>query len=285
MKKAVLIIGAVVIASANMAPLRAGEPAAPGPDEPGTGASAAAAPDDQDLPVPPVPPRIAEGPDYDRCMAMLDDDPTGAHSFADAWVATGGGEAAAHCLALADVALGEAASGAEALDRLAVASKAPAAARAAVFGQAGQAWLMAGDMNRAFASTTQALTLTPDDPDLLIDRSVAAANLEHYRDAVEDLSHALDLDPRRPDALVLRGAGWRHLNQMDLARDDVDRALVQDPDSPDALLERGILRQRRGDRAGARADWERTVALDPDGATADLAQQNLELLEAGPDRR
>lgn len=284
MNKAVLIVGAVVIASASGAAVWAGEPAGPGPDEFPVAPSAAAS-DDQDLPVPPVPPRIAEGPDYDHCMAMLTDDPTGAHSFADAWVATGGGEAAAHCLALADVSLGEAESGAEALDKLATGSKAPAAARAAVFGQAGQAWLMAGDPERALASTTQALTLAPDDPDLLIDRSIAAATLEHYDDAVEDLSRALDLDPRRPDALVFRSAAWRHLNQVDLARDDIDRALAQDPDSPDALLERGILRQRRGDRAGARQDWERTVALDPDGATADLAQQNLQLLEAGPDRR
>jgi Flp pilus assembly protein TadD len=283
MNKTVLIVGAVVIASAST--LRAGEPTGPGPDEPAAGAPAAAAPDDQDLPVPPVPPRIAEGADYDRCLAMLTDDPTGAHTFADAWVATGGGDAAAHCLGLADVALGEAESGAEALDKLASESKAPAAARAAVFGQAGQAWLMAGDPNRALASATQALTLTPDDADLLIDRSIAAANLEHYEDAVEDLSHALDLDPHRPEALVFRSAAWRRLEQVDLARDDIDRALALDPDNPDALLERGILRQRRGDRAGAREDWERTVALDPDGATADLAQQNLALLEAGPDRR
>lgn len=216
---------------------------------------------------------------------MLTDDPTGGRAFADAWVATGGGDAAGHCLALADVALGEAESGAEALDKLASRSKAPAAARAAVFGQAGQAWLMAGDPNRALASATQGLTLTPDDPDLLIDRSIAAANLEYYKDAVEDLSHALDLDPRRPDALVFRSAAWRHLAQIDLARDDIDRALAQDPDNPDALLERGILRQRRGDRAGAREDWEHAVALDPDSATADLAQQNLALLEAGPDWR
>lgn len=218
-------------------------------------------------------------------MGMLADDPEGARSFADAWVATGGGEAAAHCLALADVSLGEAESGADALDKLAAGSKAPAAARAAVFGQAGQAWLMAGDPQRALASATQALTLSPEDPDLLIDRSIAAANLEHYDDAVEDLSRALDLDPRRPDALVFRGAAWRHLSQLDLARDDIDRALAQDPDNPDALLERGILRQRGGDRTGAREDWERSVALDPDSATADLAQQNLGLLEAGPDRR
>ena len=60
------------------------------------------------------------------------------------------------------------------------------------------------------------------------------------------------------------------------------RALGLDPDLPEGLLERGILRQRHGDADGARADWERVIELDPDGATADLAEQNLALLDAGP---
>ena len=102
---------------------------------------------------------------------------------------------------------------------------------------------------------------------------------------MDDLTHALDLDPRRADALVFRGAAWRHLGHPELAQDDIDRAFAQDPENPDALLERGILRQRRGDREGARRDWEHAIALSPDTATGDLAQQNLALLEAGPDRR
>lgn len=240
---------------------------------------------EQALPIPPVPPRIAEGADYDRCLYMLSTDPAGAYSFADAWEATGGGDGAAHCLALAQIALGEPAKGGEMLDQLANTSHAQSGARASVYGQAGQAWLMAGEPGRALGSATLALSLTPDDADLLIDRSIAAATLEHYEDAVDDLTHALDLDPRRADALVFRGAAWRHLGHPELAQDDIDRAFAQDPENPDALLERGILRQRRGDRDGARRDWEHAIALSPDTATGDLAQQNLALLEAGPDRR
>ncbi len=240
---------------------------------------------DEALPLPPIPPRIAQGPEYERCLAMLNTDPSGARAFADAWVATGGGEGAAHCLALATIALGEPDLGAEMMDRLAARSAAPAAARASVYGQAGQAWLMAGAADRALASTTLALSMTPDDADLLIDRSIAAATMDRYQDAVDDLTHALDVDPRRTDALVFRAAAWRHLNQLGLAQDDVDRAFVLDAENPDALLERGILRQRQGDRAGARRDWEQAIALAPDTATSDLAQQNLALLDAGPERR
>ena len=65
----------------------------------------------------------------------------------------------------------------------------------------------------------------------------------------------------------------------------LDRALAADPEDPEALLERGVLRQRRGDPAGARADWERAVELAPDTPAGELAQQNLALLDAGPERR
>lgn len=231
------------------------------------------------------PSRIAQGKDYDRCLGMLGTDPQGADAFADAWEATGGGDGAAHCHALAEITLGAPEKGAEMMEKLANTSHAQSVARASIYGQAGQAWLMAGEPGRAFAAATLALSLTPDDPGLLIDRSIAAASLERYDEAVEDLTHALALDPRRADALVFRGAAWRHLNRMELAQDDIDHAFALDPENADMLLERGILRQRRGDREGARRDWERAIALAPNNATGDLAQQNLALLEAGPSRR
>jgi tetratricopeptide (TPR) repeat protein len=240
---------------------------------------------EEPLPVPPIPPRIAQGDDYEHCLAMLGPDPSGAHDFADAWVATGGGDGAEHCLGLADIALGDPDSGASRLDTLARNSKAPASARASVFGQAAQAWMMAGQPDRALAADTLALSMTPDDADLLIDRSIAEGTLEQYAAATDDLTRALELDPKRADALVLRAAAWRHMDKLDMAQDDIDRAFALDPEDPDALLERGILRQRHGDRAGARRDWERAVQLSPDTATGDLAQQNLALLDAGPERK
>ncbi len=237
------------------------------------------------LPLPPVPPRIAQGSDYEKCLGMLTNDPAGAQNFAEAWEATGGGDGATHCLGLATVALGEPDKGAEMLEQLANVSKGTDVARATVYGQADQAWMMAGEAGRAYGAATLALSLSPDDVDLLIDRAVAAGILERYQDAIDDLTHALDIDPLRPDAYTFRGSAWRHMGHLDLAEDDVSRALLLDPDQPEALLERGILRQRKDDSEGARTDWERAISLAPDTATADLAEQNLALLEAGPVRR
>jgi tetratricopeptide (TPR) repeat protein len=241
--------------------------------------------DDGPLPIPPVPPRIAEGSDYEKCLGMLSNDPEGARSFADSWHATGGGDGATHCLALATVALGEPERGAEMLEKLAATSTGTAVSRATVYGQADQSWLIAGETAHAFGAATLALSLSPEDPDLLIDRAVAAGLLDRFQDCIDDLTHALDIDSRRPDAYVLRGSAWRHMGQAELAMDDLTRALILDPERSDALLERGILRQSQNNAAGARADWERAIELAPDSATADLAQQNLALLEAGPVRR
>ena len=241
--------------------------------------------EDPPLPIPPVPPRIAEGEQYETCLAMLPDDPAGASAYAETWAASGGGEGATHCLALARIALGNPSGGAQMLQTLAGSSHGAAVARASVYEQAGQAWLIADEPERALQSATLALGLSPDDPDLLIDRAAMTMTVQKFQASIDDLSRALAIDATRSDALVMRGSAWRHLDRLDLAQDDIDRALGMDPDNPEALLERGILRQRHNDRAGARRDWERAISLAPDSSAADLAQQNIALLDVGPDRR
>ncbi len=236
------------------------------------------------LPIPPLPPRVAGDSRYEQCMNMLGSDPAGAVVLAERWDAAGGGDAAAHCRGLAQIALGEVEDGARLLERLADTGGPGPATRASIYGQAAQGWMIAGNIPRAYAASSLALSLTPDDPDLLVDHAISAATLGQYHEAAEDLSRALTVDPRRIDALVLRGSAWRHLGDLIRAQDDIDRALILDADNAEALLERGILRQRRQDRAGARADWQRAIEVAPDSPAADLAQQNLSLLEAGPSR-
>ncbi len=237
------------------------------------------------LPLPPEPPRLADGPEMQRCMELLRTDPEEARSFALTWGIATPNDGARHCEALAILALGDPARAAERLEMLAGRASAGAAARAAVFAQAGQAWMMAGNALRAYGTTTMALALSPDDADLLIDRAVALGSLGRYGEAVADLDHAVRLDESRPEALVFRAAARRHLDQADQARRDVEIALALAPDNVEALLERGILRQLAGDTEGARMDWERILDMAPTSAAADLAAQNLALSDAGPFRR
>lgn len=238
----------------------------------------------EEIPLPPAAPRIASGPEYEACLNQLAIDPVVAQRFALAWSGRGGGIGAAHCRALAAVALGQPADGAAELDRLAHDSTADAAARATIYVQADQAWMLAAKPAQAVASATAALALTPDDPDALIDRARADAGQVRFTDAIADLDAALEIEPKRDDAIVARAGDLRRLDQLAAAAMDVDRVLARDPDDPDALLERGIIRQRQGNLAGARSDWEQASSLAPDNPTGDLARQDLALLEAGPQR-
>lgn len=64
---------------------------------------------------------------------------------------------------------------------------------------------------------------------------------------------------------------------------DINAALKDMPDNGAALLERGILYQRQGLMEAARADWQDVVAVAPDSDEADLARQDLSLLETDPE--
>lgn len=226
--------------------------------------------------------RLGGGPDYERCLGLLRTDPEGARFFADGWEAAGGGEGARHCAALSLLALGETERGAERLEDLARRSGADAATRAAVFAEAGTAWTLAGEPDRAFAAATMALTLAPDDPALAVDRALALGAMDRFAEALEDLDRAVALDPSHAEAWMLRGAAKRQLGRLGDAERDVARALSLAPDNAEALLERGALRRAKGNVGGARADWERAVRRAPDSAAAELARRNLELNPAAP---
>ena len=237
------------------------------------------------LPTPPEPPRLTDSAEYERCLDMLEDDPEGARSFADSWGMEGGGEGAAHCAALATLTLGEAERAAEALERIAARSHAGIAARAAVFGQAGEAWIAAGRPLRAHAALTLALALTPYAPALLSERAMASLALDRPAEALDDLERAVGGDPSAVEAWVLRASALRRLDPVAPAAESVAPGLRPAPDNVAAIPGRGINRHSPGAGAGARADWERVIELAPDSSAADLAAQNMALIEAGPARR
>jgi tetratricopeptide (TPR) repeat protein len=231
------------------------------------------------------PPAAAASAEADLCAALLRRDPEEAGRFALEWARRGGGEAAERCIALALIAIGNPERGAARLEALAADSGSPPDQRAALYAEAVQGWMLAGDPARAYAAATLGLSLVPQDAGLLLDRALAAGSLGRFAEALADLDRALALEPRRAEAWVFRASALRQLQRPAEAREAVDRALELDPDHPEGLLERGILRQAAGDAEGARADWQRLLAVAPDSAAADLAAQNLELLGAGPAAR
>jgi tetratricopeptide (TPR) repeat protein len=226
---------------------------------------------------------------YARCLERASRAPLAALAEAEAWRGRGGGDAARHCAALAILHGGDPRLAAEELESLARALRLrPASLRAQVLAQAAQAWSAAGDMPRAQAAISTAISLVPEDVELRIDRAQIRAETGALREAIEDLDQVLARAPRRADALAMRAAAHRRRGAVELAAADVAAALAVEPNLPDAWLERGILARLSGRADDARASWIRVLAADPDGPVGDAARLQIEALELGappPKRR
>lgn len=220
---------------------------------------------------------------YEDCMLMVDASPESAYEKAMSWAAMGGGEAAEHCAAVALIGMRHYVEAGQRLEDLAnkLARKGKAALSVEALAQAGQAWLLDKNLERAYAVQTAALKLAPDNVELLVDRAVTLGEAKNYGDALADLNRALELAPNRPDILIYRASAQRYLGHDSAAMQDVERALVLDPNNPEGLLERGNLRRLKNDVAGARDDWQRAATLAEGQPTGNAAQANIATLELG----
>lgn len=253
-------------------------------------------------PVPTVPEHEGAGHDawsFARCTATVSDDPDGARDYAEDWLNHGGGLEAQQCEALARIELGDVATAAASLDRLAhvpgwpVGDSAHAGMqpdtpqslrrRAAVAEQAARAWQADDSPKQAFDSATYGLMLEPDDVPLRLVYARVAVELDQPQRAIDTLTPLPSVPAERDEALVARAAAWRRMGRIEQAMTDINAALKDMPRNGAALLERGILYQREGQMAQARADWQDVVTLAPDSDEADLARQDLSLLETDPE--
>lgn len=212
---------------------------------------------------------------YNRCLVASSANVAAALADAEAWGKSGGGVPAAHCAALALVTLKRYGEAGTRLDRVAGDPAVPDVSfRAALFTQAGNAWLMAGNGAKAVQSLSAALALSPGDADLFADLARAQAMQRNWQDADLSLSTALNMSPRRADLLVLRASARRVLKRYAAARDDIAAALKLKPGDGAALVERGLLRQQLGDIGGARRDFQAALKSD----AADEARAYLDAL-------
>jgi tetratricopeptide (TPR) repeat protein len=218
--------------------------------------------------------------EYEECIALTETQPARAWDKSQAWIGLGGGEPARHCAALALIGQGKHQDGALRLEELARNSHRAPELRVQMLVQAAQAWLLAGQPQKAYADQTLALKWLPDDPDLLVDRAVTLADLGRYAEAVDDLDRVL-ARTRRPEVLVLRGTALRYLEKPDRARADIDAALKADPRLAEAWLELGMLERLAGNKQAARVAWRKAEDLAKTDSLAATARRNLERLDLG----
>jgi tetratricopeptide (TPR) repeat protein len=237
----------------------------------------------------PVPPRPAvrlETPDearaeYDRCLARAARGPEAAYEDAMGWArARGGGDPASHCAALALYAQGRFRAAAIVFTDLAERTRdRRAVLRASLVSQAGHAWMIAGEPERALAAFAAAVAIAPEAPVLRLDRAEALAALGQDWEAIDELDRAADLAPDRGETYALRAAAYRRVEALDLAAQDAQRAVDLAPRLADSWLERGIVNRLKGDKPTARRDLREVLLLDPEGEAGEIARANIERME------
>ena len=225
--------------------------------------------------------RVEDAEQYRDCMAAARLAPESGLEQARSWADQGGGDPARHCEGVALLTLGEYEAAGETLEELARTMEEGSAPslRANALAQSAQAWLLAGQPERAEAVQSTALEIAPGDVELWIDRALTRFELGAYRDAVADLNEAENRGGERADILTYRASAFRHADSLDMARSNVERALELDAENPEALLELGNLRRLQGDDDDAREVWMALIRTAPDSPAAEAARRNLERMD------
>jgi len=230
----------------------------------------------------PDPKAIDHARQSSACLKLAKQSPEKAFDSALTWQDRGGGDMARLCQAMALFHQGQFQAAATRLEDLipTLGADTPQGA-ASLLARAGWAWLRAGDEIKAEHAYTAALSRTPADPELLIDRAFARAEGQRYWDAVDDLNRAIEMNPRNADPYLYRAGAYRELGNHAKALEDVGIALQLQPTNPEALLLRGNLRALTGNQDGAREDWQMVMKIDRDTSSARAAADNLARLQAG----
>ena len=230
---------------------------------------------------------------YRDCISFAKTEPQTGEVLAAVWQVEGGGLPAGHCLALSYVGQNRFAEAARTLDEIAgqmrlggyfffSEERADRELLAEVFGQAGNAWILAEEPLKAYASLTEALGVVPAWSATIvehwIDRARALALLGNYEQTLKDLEAAQERDPNRIETYVFRASALRHLERFDLAAAELEGAFRLSEEHQEALLERGNLRQQTGDIDGALQDWIKLLRRHPKSAAAQVARANLEAM-------
>jgi tetratricopeptide (TPR) repeat protein len=216
------------------------------------------------------------------CLALVRSAPQQAATEAQAWLdERGTGKLSARrCLGLAFAAQEQWAAAATVYEQAAQDTEAANnAGRAGFRAQAGNAWLAAGEAQRALQALDAALTTPGLDPaqrgQALLDRARAQVAHGHADRARADLDSALQLIPGESLAWYLSAALARRSNELVRAASDIAHARQLAPDDPDILLLAGTILGQAGNMNEAWRLYRRVVELAPDSEAGRQAAASL----------
>ncbi len=221
-----------------------------------------------------------------RCIALVQTDPTAARAEAARWRIAGGRFAARECAGLAyaaDKAWPAAAGEFEEAAR--AAQLARNAGAATYWAQAGNAWLAAAAPAKARAALDSALTAGT-----LTGLPLGEAQLDHARALVAtgdlesartDIDLALTNASDDPLAWLLSATLARREGNPARAKKDIGEALRRSADDASVQLEAGNIAAMAGDEAGAREAWGQAARLAPETPVGRSAVTALKQFDSG----
>lgn len=219
---------------------------------------------------------------YRECVRDVSIDARQGYDVASRWRAEGGGSSAMHCEALALSALGVYPSAAKLLLRIAGLPEIEDPKRKAdLYMQAGHAFLLAGNADRAiktFSSGLAQVTLKTAPlaaSHLRIGRARAYGLQGKWSHAISELTTILAELPQHDEALLLRASMYRADGNLSACAADLANYLTLWPNDPGGLLERGLLKMDVLNLVGATSDLERVVEIAPNSPAAAGAKTAL----------
>jgi len=182
---------------------------------------------------------------YQQCLARVDKDPAAAKEFALNWTLTGGDSAATHCVAMADLALGNLRYSAGRILQLADEERQrDTIAAASLYLQGTEILLAIPDAAMALEAANAGLEIAPTDMALHVSLGHALIDLKRWAEAEAALVTAMEFGRLDATGRTLRARARIEQDRLELAAYDVVAALRLDPHFVDALVLRGELIQR-----------------------------------------
>ncbi len=221
-----------------------------------------------------------DGDRYRQCLDLAQSNPAQAVERASEWRANGGGIPARHCLALAYGGKGDFAAATAELVAAARAAEVDHDPHAAdLWGQAGNAALLAKDSGAAITDFTSGIAVAGTEPvrlaALLTDRARALVDGNRVTDARTDLTRATGLDPSSTTGWLLLATLARRLNDLPAAERAILEGARRDPGDPDIAFEAGNIAAAQGKPDLARAAWTAVAKGAPGSAAAEAATRSL----------
>lgn len=217
---------------------------------------------------------------YTDCARAAEEGIPGAIDAASRWVGADGGVAARHCLGLAYLGANKPAEASAAFEAAArISESAGSDVAAELYGQAGNAAMIAGDAVRAETLMTAAIVRaghrTALKGALSIDRARAREARGNVAGARADLEAGVEMAPGDATGWLLLGTLARREERLADARAAIARALSLAPGDPDIRLEAGNMAAIDGDTAKARTLWAAIIQSAPGTPAAKAADEAL----------